>query len=350
MPSMKTVGSHSRNMIGLGFDNKGLGSNSLQSGSIHVSNEGDVLTSSSAVRATRDSGFDCCNGCEMGTQPSPPFQSRLRPETESVILSVLTSDQDPFGACGTMVFQDTEDGANMSTGTILLVDDEPKVCDLLRVYLERSGYGVVCVQQGTAALEQVARRNPDLVLLDLNLPGIDGLEVCKTLRKTSDIPIIMLTARDEEADRIVGLELGADDYVTKPFSPREVVARVKAVLRRRDVSSADTRPLEVGALSVDAPRHQVQYHDQALPLTSREFAIVEYLARNAGRVYSRTQLLDHVFGIDFEGYDRTIDAHVKNIRQKMQEAAPDRPSPLVTVRGVGYKLQPDEDAKSQTQT
>jgi len=238
---------------------------------------------------------------------------------------------------------------DMSTGTIFLVDDEPKVCELLRVYLERSGYSVMCIQQGTQALEEVARRPPDLILLDLNLPEMDGLEVCKALRKTSDVPIIMLTARDEEADRIVGLELGADDYVTKPFSPREVVARVKAVLRRRDVSSDDTRPLAVGALSVDAPRHQAVYHGQVLQLTSREFAIVEYLARNPGRVYSRTQLLDHVFGIDFEGYDRTIDAHIKNIRQKMQEAAPDRSSPLMTVRGVGYKLQPDEDAQSKTQ-
>ena len=331
------------------LDNKEQAGNSPQSGSYHVASEGGVPSSSPVVRATRDSEFGCCDGCEMGIQPSPPFQSRLRPGTEPAFSSVLTSHQGTLSACGTMVLQDSEDGADMSTGTILLVDDEPKVCELLRVYLERGGYEVVCVQQGTAALEQVARRNPDLVLLDLNLPGIDGLEVCKTLRKTSDIPIIMLTARDEEADRIVGLELGADDYVTKPFSPREVLARVKAVLRRRDVSSADTRPLEVGALSVDAPRHLVHYHGQTLPLTSREFAIVEYLARNSGRVYSRTQLLDHVFGIDFEGYDRTIDAHIKNIRQKMQEVAPDMPSPLVTVRGVGYKLQPDEDAQSKTQ-
>jgi len=248
--------------------------------------------------------------------------------------------------CATMIVPDVPNGNDMTTGTILLVDDEQKVCELLRVYLERSGYNVACLQQGNEVLDEVERRNPDLVLLDLNLPGVDGLEVCRALRKLSDIPIIMLTARDEEADRIVGLELGADDYVTKPFSPRELVARVKAVLRRRDVSSNESRPLTVGSLSVDSPRHEVFYRGTLLQLTSREFAIVEHLARNPGRVYSRTQLLDQVFGIDFEGYDRTIDAHVKNIRQKMQDIAPDVASPLVTVRGVGYKLEPDAYAES----
>jgi len=320
-----------------------------KTGSNHATFAGDMLRSNRVTRVTRDPVVDRCNGCEMGTQPSPPFQSRLRPGTEPVFALALAPTHDGSNACATMVSQEDSDDTRMSTGTILLVDDEPKVCDLLRVYLERSGYGVVCVQQGTEALEQVARRNPDLVLLDLNLPGMDGLEVCKTLRRISDVPIIMLTARDEEADRIVGLELGADDYVTKPFSPREVVARVKAVLRRRDVSASDTRPLEVGALTVDSPRHQAHYYGQSLQLTSREFAIIEYLARNPARVYSRSQLLDHVFGIDFEGYDRTIDAHIKNIRQKMQEAAPDRSSPLITVRGVGYKLQPDEDTQSKSQ-
>lgn len=235
----------------------------------------------------------------------------------------------------------------MGTGTILLVDDEPKVCDLLRTYLERIGYEVACVQDGSVAVQEIERRSPALVLLDLNLPGMDGLEICRTLRKTSDVPIIMLTARDEEADRIVGLEIGADDYVTKPFSPREVVARVKAVLRRRDTVSQDVRPLEIGTLLVDAPRHHVTYRNKPLLLTSREFAIVEFLARNPGRVFSRAQLLDRVFSIDFDGYERTIDAHIKNIRQKLAEIAPDSPTPLTTVRGVGYKLEPGGDAKSQ---
>ena len=249
--------------------------------------------------------------------------------------------------CATMNFRDLEHSEDMGTGTILLVDDELKVCELLRVYLERAGYEVACVQDGDLAVQEIERCGPALILLDLNLPGMDGLEICRTLRKSSDIPIIMLTARDEEADRIVGLEIGADDYVTKPFSPREVVARVKAVLRRRDTASQDVRPLEIGTLRIDAPRHQSTYCGQPLLLTSREFAIIEFLARNPGRVFSRTQLLDRVFGIDFEGYERTTDAHVKNIRQKLVEIAPDLPTPLVTVRGVGYKLEPGVNAKSQ---
>jgi DNA-binding response OmpR family regulator len=237
----------------------------------------------------------------------------------------------------------------MANGTVLVVDDEPKVCELLRVYLERSGYSVNCASDGRTAMEDIERRRPDLVLLDLNLPGIDGIEVCTTLRKTSDVPIIMLTARDEEADRIVGLELGADDYVTKPFSPREVVARVKAVLRRRDVSSGDRRPIAVGGLLIDPARYEVTYLGNRLRLTSREFAILEHLGRNPGHVYSRTQLLDNVFGIDFEGYERTVDAHIKNIRQKMLESAPTIATPLTTVRGVGYKLEEPTNAQSHTQ-
>ncbi|MBN1152120.1 MAG: response regulator transcription factor [Dehalococcoidia bacterium] len=236
----------------------------------------------------------------------------------------------------------------MAPGAILVVDDEPKVCDLLRAYLERSGYIVSCAGDGRSALAEAERRRPDLVLLDLNLPGMDGLDVCKTLRRTSDVPIIMLTARDEEADRIVGLELGADDYVTKPFSPREVVARVKAVLRRRDISLADPKIVSVGEVSVDPSRYEVTYRGKSLRLTAREFAIVEHLARNPGHVYSRTQILDQVFGIDFDGYERTIDAHVKNIRQKMIESSPDLPTPLTTVRGVGYKLEAGQGAQSVT--
>ena len=249
--------------------------------------------------------------------------------------------------CATMNSRDLEHSEDMGTGTILLVDDELKVCELLRVYLERAGYEVACVQDGNLAVQEIERCGPALILLDLNLPGMDGLEICRTLRKSSDIPIIMLTARDEEADKIVGLEIGADDYVVKPFSPREVVARVKAVLRRRDTASQDVLPLEIGPLRIDAPRHQSTYCGQPLLLTSREFAIIEFLARNPGRVFSRTQLLDRVFGIDFEGYERTTDAHVKNIRQKLVEIAPDLPTPLVTVRGVGYKLDPGANAKSQ---
>ncbi len=251
--------------------------------------------------------------------------------------------------CDTMPSAILESSEDMGTGIILVVDDEPKVCDLLRAYLERSGYGVLCATDGVIALDIVERRHPDLVLLDLNLPGMDGLEVCKALRQNSSVPIIMLTARDEEADRIVGLELGADDYVTKPFSPRELVARVKAVLRRRDPSVDNRRVMVLPDLVVDPSRYEVTYRDKPLRLTSREFAIIEFLARNRGHVYSRTQLLDHVFGIDFEGYERTIDAHIKNIRQKMLEASPDASTPLITVRGVGYKLEAGTNAQSDTQ-
>ncbi len=247
-----------------------------------------------------------------------------------------------------MADEELRDTDDMGAGTILVVDDEPKVCDLLKVYLERSGYGVLCAKDGSSALTAVERHSPDLILLDLNLPGMDGIEVCKQIRKTSDIPIIMITARDEEADRIVGLEIGADDYVTKPFSPREAVARVKAVLRRRSPAAADTHPVTVNGLTVDAARHTIVYEGKPLPLTSREFAIVEYLARNPDRVYSRTQLLDRVFGIDFEGYERTIDAHIKNIRQKITEATGNSSTPLITVRGVGYKLE-SGDAQPQTE-
>lgn len=264
--------------------------------------------------------------------------------------SASSAPQDGKTCCDTMVFEDSCSETIMATATILVVDDEPKVCELLRAYLERSGYGVLCAADGVIALEEAERRRPDLVLLDLNLPGMDGLEVCKALRQRSNVPIIMITARDEEADRVVGLELGADDYVTKPFSPREVVARVKAVLRRRNPLGEDPRPLTLGGLIVDPSRYEVTYHGKSLRLTSREFAIIEYLARNPGHVYSRTQLLDHVFGIDFEGYERTIDAHIKNIRQKMLEASPDGSTPLTTVRGVGYKLEASSDAQSVTET
>ncbi len=261
--------------------------------------------------------------------------------------SICTSER---MGCDTMVSIASDSRESMATGIILVVDDEPKVCELLRAYLERSGYGVRCAGDGAIALQEAERRRPDLVLLDLNLPGMDGIEVCKALRQRSNVPIIMITARDEEADRVVGLELGADDYVTKPFSPREVVARVKAVLRRHNLSVDDRHPLTLGDLVVDPSRHEITYHGKQLHLTSREFAIIEYLARNPGHVYSRTQLLDHVFGIDFEGYERTIDAHIKNIRQKMLEAAPDDSTPLTTVRGVGYKLESISNAQSDSET
>jgi DNA-binding response OmpR family regulator len=227
----------------------------------------------------------------------------------------------------------------MSRSKILLVDDEPKVCELIKAYLVRDGYDVIIAADGKTAIEQAQRHKPDLILLDLNLPELDGLEVCRTIRRQSNVPIIMLTARDEETDKIVGLELGADDYVTKPFSPRELVARVSAVLRRYREGLKQDKQIVAGDIRLDLEEHRVTYSGQPLNLTAAEFKLLSVLAANAGRVYTRLQLMDSAFGESYEGYERTIDAHIKNIRQKMSGLAPESSIPLVTVRGVGYKLE-----------
>ena len=229
-----------------------------------------------------------------------------------------------------------------SNKTILVVDDEIKVCDVIRAYLEKNEYKVIIALDGKKALELVYSKNPDLILLDLNLPYIDGIEVCKTVRRNSRVPIIMLTARDEDDDKIIGLELGADDYITKPFSPREVVSRVKALFRRLDEgdsSGHQEEKISVGDLQLNLDRHEVKYSGHDLLLTPREFSILSTLSRNPGLVYSRLQLLDQVYNESYEGFERTIDAHIKNIRQKMAKINPDRSVPLVTVHGIGYKLE-----------
>jgi len=226
----------------------------------------------------------------------------------------------------------------MARSKILLVDDEPKVCELIKAYLVKDGYDVIIAADGKTAIEQAQRHKPDLILLDLNLPELDGLEVCRTIRRQSNVPIIMLTARDEETDKIVGLELGADDYVTKPFSPRELVARVSAVLRRYREGLKQDKQIVAGEICLDLEGHKVTYSGQPLSLTAAEFKLLSVLASNAGRVYTRLQLMDSAFGESYEGYERTIDAHIKNIRQKISRLAPELSNPLVTVRGVGYKL------------
>ncbi|MBM3148808.1 MAG: response regulator transcription factor [Chloroflexi bacterium] len=227
----------------------------------------------------------------------------------------------------------------MAGKKILLVDDEPKVCDLLKAYLIKDGYEVIIAADGRSALEQAERSKPDLIVLDLNLPELDGLEVCRSIRRNSDLPIIMLTARDDEVDKIVGLQIGADDYVTKPFSPRELAARVNAVLRRpREAARAKVQNV-AGDLCLDTEKHEVFFRGQPLNLTPAEFKLLTVLTRNPGRVYTRLQLMDSAFGESYEGYERTMDAHIKNIRQKISKAAPDSANPLVTVRGVGYKLE-----------
>jgi len=219
---------------------------------------------------------------------------------------------------------------------ILVVDDEPKIVQLVRDYLERAGFAVSTARDGNEALMRARQERPDLILLDLGLPGLDGLEVTRRLRRDSGVPIIMLTARDNETDKVVGLELGADDYVTKPFSPRELEARARAVLRRH-ARDADAEVLRVGDLTLDLPRLRTDVAGRPVSLTATEFQLLTALARQPGRVFTRAQLLDAIHGVTFESYERAIDAHVKNIRRKI-EPDPRAPRYLLTVYGVGYRL------------
>jgi DNA-binding response OmpR family regulator len=224
--------------------------------------------------------------------------------------------------------------------TILVVDDEPRIVELARDYLEHAGFRVVTANDGRTALEMARRDRPDLVVLDLGLPGLDGLDVTRELRKDGSIPIVMVTARDDELDKLLGLELGADDYLTKPFSPRELVARVKAVLRRADrpVESADL--VRVGELQLDVPRMRTQVAGTSVDLTPTEFTLLATLARQPGRIFTRSQLLDALHGVAFESYERAIDSHIKNLRRKL-EPDPGQPRYVLTVYGVGYRLADD---------
>ena len=221
--------------------------------------------------------------------------------------------------------------------TILVVDDEPQLVRALRGYLEQAGYRVVTAGDGPTALVQYKHERPDLILLDLNLPGLDGLDVARRLRTMAEVPIIMVTARVEETDRLIGLELGADDYITKPFSPREVVARVRAVLRRAEGPRATPEVLRVADLTIDLSRHTLKRGEALLDVTPTEFNLLVALAREPGRVFTRLQLLEVVQGDAFEGYERTVDAHVKNLRAKL-EPDPKQPRYILTVYGVGYKF------------
>jgi len=227
----------------------------------------------------------------------------------------------------------------MGGETILVVDDESKIVKTVRAYLEDAGFRVATAGDGQTALTVFRHERPALVVLDLGLPGIGGLDVARTLRKESSVPIIMLTARVDETDRLIGLELGADDYVTKPFSPRELVARVRAVLRRAGGEREQAPPpIVAGEITIDLERRQVTVGGRAVELTPTEFELMALLARHPGRVFTRLELLDRVQGYAFEGYERTVDAHVKNLRQKI-EPDPKRPRYVVTVFGVGYKLE-----------
>lgn len=220
---------------------------------------------------------------------------------------------------------------------ILVVDDEAKIVRLVRSYLEQAGFTVVDAGDGQTALIQARREKPDLVVLDLGLPGIDGMEVARVLRREGNTPIIILTARIEDTDRIVGLELGADDYVTKPFNPRELVARVRAVLRRTGGGTPAPEQLRAGDLLVDVGGHQVTLGGRPLDLTPTEFDLLAVLLQNPNRAFTRLELLDRVQGDAYEGYERTVDAHIKNLRAKLGDD-PRHPRYIQTVFGVGYKL------------
>ncbi|SIR67645.1 response regulator transcription factor [Williamsia sterculiae] len=226
---------------------------------------------------------------------------------------------------------------------VLIVEDEESLADPLAFLLRKEGFETTVVTDGAEALPEFERTGADIVLLDLMLPGVSGTEVCKALRSRSQVPVIMVTARDSEIDKVVGLELGADDYVTKPYSARELIARIRAVLRRgvdtTDAEAFDDGLLEAGPVAMDVERHTVTANGQAITLPLKEFDLLEYLLRNAGRVLTRGQLIDRVWGADYVGDTKTLDVHVKRLRSKI-ESDPGNPKHLVTVRGLGYKLEP----------
>ncbi len=220
--------------------------------------------------------------------------------------------------------------------TILVVDDERNIVELVRLYLEKEGFAVVAASDGEQALVQYERSGPDLVVLDLMLPKMDGFEVCRELRRRGDVPILMLTARSEDVDAIVGLELGADDYVTKPFNPRALVARVKAILRRTDGTTRGGRPIEVGNLRIDPRRREARVGERQMELRAREFDLLAALARDPGVVLTREALLEDVWGTDFPGETRTVDVHIAELRKKLGQDGPR----VETIRGLGYRLVP----------
>jgi two-component system alkaline phosphatase synthesis response regulator PhoP len=220
---------------------------------------------------------------------------------------------------------------------VLVVEDEVNIARLVRDYLHQAGFDVLQASDGPTALHLARAEKPDMIVLDLGLPGMDGYDVTRELRARSSVPIIMLTARSEESDRIVGLELGADDYIVKPFSPRELVARIRAVLRRADATLGGGEIVRAGSLTIDIPKMRVAVDGSEIELTSSEFDILLTLARQPGRIYTRAQLLDIVHGVSFESYERSVDAHIKNIRRKI-EPDPKHPTLVLTVYGVGYKF------------
>jgi DNA-binding response OmpR family regulator len=231
------------------------------------------------------------------------------------------------------------------TPTVLVVEDESSISSFVALYLKNAGYLVRTASTGSEALSQVAADMPGLIVLDLMLPDIDGIEVCKRIRQTSDVPILMLTARDEDVDKIIGLEVGADDYLTKPFNPRELVARVKSILRRSAPERREHQTEQIihGDLRVDSGRREVHVGDEEIQLAPKEFDLLWELLDHRGLVLTRDQLLERVWGYTFAGDTRTVDVHVRQLRRKLGDA-----SPIVTVWGVGYKVSPAKDARKET--
>jgi DNA-binding response OmpR family regulator len=225
-------------------------------------------------------------------------------------------------------------GAPNGHGTVVVVEDDTHIADLIDLYLRNAGFRVLLAQNATRGLELIAQEQPNLVLMDIALPGsLDGIEACREIRRTSNLPIVFVTAREDEVDRILGLELGADDYITKPFSPRELVARIRAILRRVDGAKRTTdKPIVVGEVLIDMQRRDVAVHDEPVALTAREFDLLAHFAENTGIVFSRRQLLDAVWGIGWIGDERTVDVHVRQLRRKLGDALP-----LSTIWGVGYR-------------
>lgn len=220
---------------------------------------------------------------------------------------------------------------------ILVVEDEAGIARLAKDYLEQGGFRVLTTADGQSALSQARQSHPDLIVLDLMLPGMDGLDVCRILRRESDVPIIMLTARSEETDRLIGLELGADDYITKPFSPRELVVRVRVVLRRIQGAVYQPGILHAGDLVIDTRGHKLTLKGETVHLTRNEFNLLAVLAQSPGQTFTRAQLMDQLYGYAAEGFDRSIDSHIKNLRRKI-EADPAEPQYILTVYGIGYKF------------
>lgn len=228
---------------------------------------------------------------------------------------------------------------------VLVVDDDEKILKVLTAYLEKEGYTVLRAKDGLEAVDKARKLEPDIILLDVMLPSLDGWEVCKEIRRTSVVPIIMLTARDTEADRIIGLELGADDYVVKPFSPREIIARIRAIFRRVQPAQGESEEcvLQIGGLVLNKNNHSVTVAGTSIEVTPTEYKLLELLLAHPGQVFSRLQLVENTQGYAFEGYERTMDSHIKNLRKKLN-ASPSEPYYIKTIYGIGYKLAGEKNA------